>query len=41
MTNIEQTREKKFGEARSIVSNTVLILIKITAGNLSGSISVL
>lgn len=41
MTNIEQTREKKFGAAVSIVSNTILILIKITAGILSGSISVL
>ena len=41
MTNIEQTREKKFGAAVTIVSNTILILIKITAGILSGSISVL
>ena len=38
---IENSQEKKFGAAVSIASNTVLILIKIVAGVLSGSISVL
>lgn len=38
---IEDSQEKKFGAAVSIASNTVLILIKIVAGVLSGSISVL
>lgn len=37
----ESAQEKKFGAAVSIVSNTVLILIKVLAGILSGSISVL
>lgn len=41
MTVKESAQEKKFGAAVSIVSNTVLILIKVLAGILSGSISVL
>lgn len=41
MTVKESAQEKKFGAAVSIASNTVLILIKVLAGILSGSISVL
>ena len=41
MITKELAQEKKFGAAVSIVSNTVLILIKVLAGILSGSISVL
>ncbi len=41
MTNLSQTNEKKISAAVSIFSNIVLILIKVTAGILSGSISVL
>ena len=41
MITKELAQEKKFGAAVSIASNTVLILIKVLAGILSGSISVL
>ncbi len=41
MTNLSQANEKKTSAAVSIFSNIILILIKVTAGILSGSISVL